>query len=109
MIKPVETATAIEKKDYIVKFLKPYIFEGKEYIEIDLSGLESATTSQLSEVSKLFSTSEYITPRPEADVTFCCMMAAEIAHLPKQFFDNLPAKEGFKVRNCVQNFFQSEA
>lgn len=108
MNKIVDIAPAIRKAEYEVKFSKPYTFEGKEYTELDLEGLEDIKTSQLSEVSKQFATNEYITPRPEADVTFCCMIAAEVAHLPNQFFNDMPIREGIKVRNCVQNFFQKE-
>lgn len=98
----------VENNDFIVKFKKAYSFEGKEYTEINLSGIEDLTTDQLAEVSKRFSTTEYITPRPEADATYCCMIAATVAHLPMQFFNKLPAKEGLKVRNVVQAFFQAE-
>lgn len=93
---------------YLVTFSKPHSFEGKEYTELDLSGLEDITTRQLADISKHFSTTEYITPRPEADLQYCCMVAAEILHLPKQFFDGLPAKQGMKVRDVVQGFFQAE-
>lgn len=102
------TKTTVKGNEYIVEFAKPYTFEGKEYEKIDLNGLENLTTGDLAEVSKHFSTNEYLTPRPEADVTYCCMLAAIVAHLPNEFFYKLPAKEGVKVRNAVQTFFQTE-
>lgn len=99
---------ATKDNKYVVSFAAPYTFEGKEYKTLDLSGLEELTSEQLFEVSKLFSTESYITPRPEADPQYCCMIAAEVCHLPKNFFDRLPVREMLKIRNMVQDFFQSE-
>lgn len=93
------------ENNFIIKFDKPYNFEGKEYEEIDISNIENLSTRQLAEATKQFSTSEYITPKPEADVNFCCIIAAEVTKLPREFFYNLPAKEGIKVRDLVQTFF----
>ena len=99
MSKTVETSRKIT-------FSKVYKFEGKEYTEVDLSELDNLTTRQLGEVSKQFSTSEYITPAPEADINFCCMVAAKACSLPIEFFNNLPARDGVKVRIEVQTFFR---
>lgn len=96
------------EKKYQVTFAKPYVFEGKEYTGVDLSGLDSMTSNDLFEASQLMSTSAYISPRPEADPKFCCIMAARASHLPNAFFDSLPMKEAVKIRNEVQAFFQSE-
>lgn len=98
----------MKNNEYKIKFAKPYQFESKEYTEIDLSKIEDLSTRQLADATKQFSTSEYITPRPEADVNFCCIIAASVCSLPQQFFDDLPAKEGVKVRDVVQTFFQRE-
>lgn len=91
-----------------VKFKNPYVYEEKEYNGIDLSKLETLTTEQLFDVSKRFSTNEYITPRPEADLKYCCILAAVVCGVPEGFFNHLPAAEGIKVRNAVQSFFQNE-
>lgn len=93
---------------YIVKFSKPHSFEGKEYPSLDLSGLENLTSNDLFETSRDFSVSGYISPRPEADPQFCCSLAALVCKLPKEFFMGLPLRDGVKVRNVVQSFFQEE-
>lgn len=97
-----------KNNEYLVTFSKPYTFEGKEYKTLDLSGMEGLTSEQLFDVSRTFSTGDYINPRPEADPKFCCLVAASVCKLPIEFFDGLPLREGVKVRNAVQTFFQSE-
>lgn len=91
-----------------IKFKTTYTFEGKEYGGLHLEKLEDLTSEQLFEASKRFSTSEYITPRPEADPKYCCILAAIVCGVPETFFEKLPPRECIKVRNAVQSFFQSE-
>ena len=99
--------SAAEKEpDYVVRFKKPYMFEGKEYVQIDLSGLEQMSSQDFFEANRIMAM-EYISPKPEADAKFCCIMAAVACKVPPEFFDRLPVKEGMKVRNAVQNFFLS--
>ncbi len=89
-----------------VIFNKLYKFEGKEYTELDLSKLDDLTTSDLMEIDKHFNTTEYISPIPEMDTKYDCLVAARACSLPIEFFNNLPAKEGKKVANAVKSFFQ---
>lgn len=97
-----------EENSLLITFARPYLFEGKEYTQIDLSRLGSLTTGQLYELNKRFAVEQYISPRPEADLSYCCMVAAEVARLPQEFFDDLPAREGVKVKNEVMKFFLQE-
>lgn len=96
------------ESNYLVKFSKPHTFEGREYPSLDLSGLENLTSNDLFETSRVFSVSGYISPRPEADPQFCCSLAALVCKLPPIFFASLPLRDGVKVRNVVQSFFQEE-
>lgn len=92
----------------IVKFAKPYTFEGKEIQTVDLSNIENLTAEDLFEATKLFSTDDYINPRPESDPKFCCIVAAMASKTPKEFFSTLSFRDAVKVRNAVQTFFQNE-
>lgn len=90
----------------VVKFSKPYTFEGKEIQSVDLSNMENLTAEDLFEATKLFSTDDYLTPRPEGDPKFCCIVAAMASGT--EFFSSLSFRDTVKVRNAVQNFFRSE-
>ena len=88
----------------VLKFRKPYVFDGKEYTEVDLSGLEDATAADLSAVGKILSKSGMVSPMPEMTMDFSQYMAARIAKKPVEFFQRMPAREAIKLKNIVTGF-----
>lgn len=93
---------------FIVEFKKSYVFEGKNYDRIDLSEIENLKAEDFYKINKRFSTENYVSTKPEVDPRFCTMIASQAAHLPEEFFDNLPIKELIKIRNTVSDFFLEE-
>lgn len=91
--------------DYLIKFNKPYEFEGKEYTEVDLSGLENLKARDLSEAEKIFVSSGNVAVVNEMSVGYACIIASKATKLPIEFFEQLPAKESVKVKNVVTGFF----
>lgn len=108
-LKETAKTTPQSKKEnpYLVTFKKPYYFEDKEYTHIDLSALEEMTSQQLFEANREMAM-DYISPKPEADARFCCIIAGRACGLPTEFFDQLPIREGIKIRDVVFNFFHGE-
>ncbi len=90
-----------------LKFKKPYTFEGKEYKEIDLSGIESLSTKDLLEADKKFNASGQMALMNEMTTGYSVIIASKATSLPVEFFENLPASEGLKVKNTVMNFLNS--
>ena len=100
-----EQTEDIEESSMIVKFKKPYHFEGKEYTELDLSGMEDMTGADMIAVNKIMQrTSAGIDVMPEVSVEYAFHFAARAAKLPVEFFTNLPPKESIKVKNRVMGF-----
>lgn len=99
-----------EEMNMVVKFKKPYRFEGKEYTEIDLSGMDDLTGADMIAINKIMSRSSAgIDVMPEVSVEYAFYFAARAAKLPLEFFTNLPPKESMKVKNRVMGFlFGSE-
>lgn len=95
----------IKVEEYIVKFRKPYEFEGEEYKEIDLSGIENLTTKDLTAADKQFVTQGNVAAMNEMSVGYACIIASKAAKKPIEFFENLPANEGIKIKNIVMGFF----
>lgn len=93
-----------EKKNGKVLLNKPYQFEGKTYQEIDLSGLEKATTADMIEAEKMLSRQGSYYAVQEASMEYSCFLAAKATELPIEFFENLPAVEGKKVKAVVRDF-----
>lgn len=100
------TASLNEETDeMIIKFKKPYHFEGKEYTEIDLSAMDDLTGADMIAINKIMSrTSAGIDVMPEVSVEYAFYFAARAAKLPVEFFTNLPPKESMKVKNRVMGF-----
>lgn len=105
-----ESIVENDEVNMVVKFKKPYRFEGREYTEIDLSCMEDLTGADMIAINKIMQrTSAGIDVMPEVSVEYAFYFAAKAAKLPVEFFTNLPPKESIKVKNRVMSFlFGSE-
>ena len=93
-----------KNKQFVITFNKPYKFEGTEYNEIDLSKIEDLTAADLEAVDKIFITSGSVDALKEMSISYACILASKVASKPLEFFRNLPAKEGMKLKTLVTNF-----
>lgn len=100
-----EAAEDEEEDSLIIKLKKPYKFEGKEYAEIDLSGLEDLSAADMIAVNKYMDrTATGIQVMPEVSLEYACVFASKATKLPVEFFTNLPPKQAIKVKNRVMGF-----
>jgi len=97
-----------EDQDFVVKFAKPYQFEGKAYTEVDLSGLEDLTAEDMIQAEKYLVRNGGISAAPELSITYTCFIAAVAADKPVEFFRGLPPKDALKVKSKVTSFFYGE-
>lgn len=99
-----------EESSMVIKLKKPYMFERQEYNEIDLSGLDDLTASDMIAVNKIMQrTAAGLDIMPEVSVEYACHIAARASKLPVEFFMNLPPNVTMKVKNRVMGFlFGSE-
>ena len=86
-----------QEESLILKFRKPYMFEGKEYTEVDLSAMEDMTAEDLCAMG-------IVNPVAEMTVDYAIYMAARASGKPVEFFKGLPPKEGIKLKNMVTGF-----
>jgi len=93
--------------EYLVKFNKPYIFEGQEYTELDLSGLEDLTAKDMTEVDQQCLKNGIAYMQAEMSLPFLMRLAAKASKKPLEFFDNMKIKESTKVKNRVMSFLYS--
>lgn len=110
---PVDTASkgeSVEEDDeddasLVITLKKPYKFEGKEYTEIDLSGLEDLTAADMIAVNKYMDrTAAGIQVMPEVSLEYACVLASKATKQPVEFFMGLPPKQAVKVKNRVMGF-----
>ena len=93
------------EESLVIKFRKPYLFEGKEYTEIDLSGMENLTGDDMVAINRYMARSSSGSAAvPEVSVEYACYFANRATKLPVEFFTGLPAREVLKVKNRVLGF-----
>lgn len=101
-----ENETEDENK-FLLKFGKPYTFEGEKYEEIDLSGLENLTAADMIVAQKQTSKGGNVDIIPEMSLQYACIVAARVSKKPIEFYTGLPAKEAIKLKNLVTGFLYS--
>lgn len=101
----VEGGEAGKEESLLIKFSKPYLFEKKEYTELDLTCLEDLRAADMIALEKQYDrNAPGINVMPEVKVEYAVMMAARAAKLPVEFFTGLPPKDAMKVKNRVMGF-----
>lgn len=91
-----------------VKFSKVYRFEGKDYTEVDLSGMDDLSAEDMIAADRYLTRSGSFSVMPEMTLEYACFIAARAAKQPIEFFRGLPPKDALKVKNRVTSFFYSE-
>ncbi|HJF34183.1 MAG TPA: phage tail assembly protein [Sporosarcina psychrophila] len=93
-----------KENKFLVTFKKPYLFEGTEYNEVDLSKLDDLSTGDLIKADGQFSQIGQFSVMNELTTGYACILSAKATGKPTEFFDGLPAREGLKVKNIVMGF-----
>lgn len=89
----------------IITLKKPYKFEGTEYTEIDLTGLEDLSAADMIAVNKYMDrTAQGVQVMPEVSLEYACVLASKATKQPIEFFMGLPPKQAIKVKNRVMGF-----
>lgn len=87
-----------------IKFRKPYRFEGKEYTELDLSGMEDLTGTDMIAINKLIDRAGSSEAGLEMTLEYAFYFAARASRLPVEFFLSLPPNEAARVKSRVMGF-----
>ena len=97
-----------DQEDLVLRFQKPYSFEGETYTEVDLSGLEDLSAADLCKVGKMVKKIDGVDPIAEMSLPYAIYMAARVTGKPLEFFQQLPAREAIKLKNLVTGFLYGE-
>ena len=104
-----KTKEETNEVSFIVEFTRPHIFEGKEYKELDLSGLDDLTADDLSYCDKMFAAGRNADPIKETNTLYCLLLAQRATDLPIEFFKTLKAGNAIKIKNVVSAFLYEVA
>lgn len=104
----VEQTSEADEESYLIKFRKPFVFEGTSYDSVDLSGLEDLSAADMIAVNKIIERGGTVNVLPEMSLEYACLISSRATGKPVEFFKALPPKDALKVKNCVTNFLYSE-
>ena len=95
--------------NYTITFNKPYTFEGQEYHELDMSGLEKLTIRDAVDIQKkLFNQQEVASMLlSETTTAFTREVAAKATKLPIEFFKLAPRGVSKQIANTVKEFLNA--
>lgn len=96
-----------ETEKRIVKFSKPYTFEGSEYTEVDLTEIDNLTGEDLINADKIFSSTGQMAMVNEVNLGYLLIVASTATKKPISFFEKLPARDTIKVKNTVLTFLNN--
>lgn len=105
-----ETTAETENK-YLLKLTRPYVFEGTEYAEIDMSGLEKLTVQDAIDAQRqLFSEGETAAMLLcETTSAFARALAAKATGLPIEFFKQMPRGAARRVCGMVRAYMNVDS
>lgn len=106
----ITTAEQQIRQKIIVKFSKPYVFEGFEYPEIDLTNLDKMTVQDAIDTQRqLFGEQEVAAAvLCETTTAFARNIAAKASGLPIEFFKMLPRGAMKRIAAEVRNFLNAD-
>lgn len=94
--------------DMVMKLRKSYHFEGKEYTEIDLSGLDNLTGKDMIAAQKVLDRNGSFSFLPEMSLQYACVLASRASKLPIEFFEGLHPREALRLKNKVTGFLYGQ-
>lgn len=100
----VDVIDDIEDGMYRVTLKKPYVFEGKSYSVIDLSGLENIRAADMIAVNRLLNRKGNVDFLQEMTLEYALNIAAKATGKPIEFFEQLPPYAAMQIKNRVTGF-----
>lgn len=86
-----------------VKFAKPYKFEGTEYDEVNLSGMDGMTIQDMIDIQKKLAGEIATLAAVEATTSFAQEVATKASGKPVEFFKLMPRAKIKQVQTAILN------
>ena len=106
----ISTEEKKEAAENVIELSNSYVFEGKEYKEVDLRGLEELTVKDAVDAqTQLFNEREVAASvLTETTTAFARLIAAKATGLPVEFFKLAPRRISKRVTGTVQAYLNAE-
>ena len=95
-------------ENHVMRLEEPCFFKGKEYREIDLSGVADLNSMQESAAENRMAREGFVVTETSFNYLYACVVASMATGLPEEFFTGLPICEAVKLKNAVNDgdFFE---
>jgi len=94
-----------EPVDLLLKFDKPYVFEGETYTELDLSALEQWNADTICKCERAYRKAYPQSLVPLMETEYRLLAARWATKKPIEFFKRMPPDLTYAVANVVLSFF----
>lgn len=98
-------SSAMKKQSLIVKLYDPYLFDGQEVTEIDLSGLYDMTAEDMFAVDEQMRRLGYSGQNPEITRQYALLTTAKLNDKPWEWCNRMKARDAVRIKNVVSGFF----
>lgn len=92
-----------ETERHILRLEAPYFFQGKEYREVDLSGIADLSSMHDSAAENRMAREGFPIMETTFNYLYACVIASMATGLPEGFFTGLPLWETVKLKNAVND------
>lgn len=101
-----ETAQSENVREGVIILGRPYLFEGKEYTEIDLSGMEKLTVQDAVDAQREAYGENEVAAMMVCETTtaFACKIASKASGMPIEFFKLAPRRISRRVVAVVRAY-----
>lgn len=99
-----EAAASVEGDNGVIKFTRTYDFEGEKVNQVNLSGLDDLTASDMAKATKIVCNNGVMTTAVETTMPYALAMASMATKYPLEFFNKLKPRDAIKIRTKVQAF-----
>lgn len=91
--------------DLKLKLGDPFLFDGEEISEIDLSGLVNLSALDMCAIDRQMNAMGYSFARPEVTGQYALLVVARVNRRPWEFCNRMKARDYIRLRETVRTFF----
>ena len=90
-------------KNHVMRLVKPCIYKGKTYQDIDLNGIADLNSLNESEAENRMAREGFVVTENATNYLYACVIASMATGIPEEFFTSLPLYELLKLKNAVND------
>lgn len=90
-------------ENHVMHLVKPCIYKGKTYQDIDLNGIADLNSLNESEAENRMAREGFVVTENATNYLYACVIASMATGIPEEFFTSLPLYELLKLKNAVND------